>query len=169
MIWHKASPGNWTPNRYQQDSEFMFVLSAGAPKAANMIKDRVTTTGGESRNRQWQKGRMANGDIEVKHKKVVYERHALRSSVWYIVLAPAHEANRHAQTFKHPATFPYALARDHIRTWPNEGDVVLDPMAGSGTTLLAAKRLGRRAIGIEIEERYCEIAARRLSQEVMAL
>jgi site-specific DNA-methyltransferase (adenine-specific) len=68
----------------------------------------------------------------------------------------------------HPAPFPVELARRCIRlsTWP--GEVVFDPFAGSGTTLLAARQLGRRAIGVEASERYCEQAVRRLAQGELA-
>jgi len=62
----------------------------------------------------------------------------------------------------HPAPFPLGLARDHILSWSNEGDVVLDPFAGSGTTCLAARDAGRRYVGIEINAEYVEIINRRL-------
>lgn len=69
----------------------------------------------------------------------------------------------------HPCPKPLAWMRWAVVRASREGETVLDPFMGSGTTLLAAKELGRRAIGIEIEERYCEIAAKRLQQSVMAL
>ena len=76
--------------------------------------------------------------------------------VWYIPQAPDPE---------HPAPFPLTLATRAIETTP--AGLVLDPFVGSGTTLLAAKLLNRRAIGIEIEEKYCHIAVKRLRQEVL--
>ena len=69
--------------------------------------------------------------------------------------------------FSHPAQKPIELMRWCISLAPNEPKLILDPFMGSGTTLRAAKDLGRRAIGIEIEERYCEVAAKRLAQEVL--
>ena len=70
---------------------------------------------------------------------------------------------------QHPAIFPYKLARDHILTWTNRGDVVLDPMVGSGTTVKAAKDLGRTAVGVEIHEGYLPIIGNRLAQQVLGM
>lgn len=69
----------------------------------------------------------------------------------------------------HPCQMPIGLAARAISFSSDEGDTILDPFMGSGTTLRAAKDLGRKAIGIEIEERYCEIAAKRMAQEVLPL
>lgn len=67
----------------------------------------------------------------------------------------------------HPAPFPEDLPARCIRLSTFPGELVIDPFMGSGTTLVAARALGRRAVGIECSERYCEIAARRLSQSVL--
>lgn len=69
----------------------------------------------------------------------------------------------------HPTVKPVVMLRRMINWSTDAGELVLDPFMGSGTTLRAAKDTGRRAIGIEVEERYCEIAAKRMSQEVLPL
>lgn len=88
----------------------------------------------------------------------------LTTNVWRI-----QPQSRGTETGHHPAPYPVQLAERCIRlsTWP--GETVLDPFMGSGTTLRAAKNLGRKSIGIDVSERYCEIAAKRLAQEVLAL
>ena len=73
------------------------------------------------------------------------------------------------ETFGHPGYTPYPIMARAIATMSKSPSLIVDPFMGSGTTLRAAKNLGRKAIGIEIEERYCEIAVKRLAQEVMAL
>jgi site-specific DNA-methyltransferase (adenine-specific) len=69
------------------------------------------------------------------------------------------------QNTGHPTSKPLSMVSDWVRLFTTPGDLVLDPYAGSGTTLRAAKDEGRRAIGVELQERYCEIAAKRLAQD----
>ncbi len=69
----------------------------------------------------------------------------------------------------HPARFPQQLARDHILSWTNPGDLVIDPTVGSGTTLRAAVDLRRRAIGIEINPGYYDLIRQRLAQSMLPL
>lgn len=77
-------------------------------------------------------------------------------------------ASEHGPRY-HPTQKPTALYSWILSQWTKAGDLICDPYMGSGPALVAAKDMGRRAIGIEIEERYCEIAAKRLSQEVLPL
>lgn len=69
----------------------------------------------------------------------------------------------------HPSTKPEPLMSELIHLFTDPNDAILDPFMGSGTTLVAAKRLGRRAIGIEQEEKYCEVAATRLAQGALPM
>jgi len=86
-----------------------------------------------------------------------------RQAVWTYLIAKGHDRP------DHPCPKPEALMLHLVSDFSDEGDTILDPFMGSGTTLVAAKRLGRKAIGIEREEKYCEIAAKRLAQGALPM
>ncbi len=161
MIWEKSGTHYPDSNRYWQVFEYMFVFSVEAPRVFHPILEptvyRNTSRTATHRNR--------DGTLSLS-KYAVGKETRPRYNIWYYPVGSGHTDD---QAFAHPASFPLALAKDHIQSWSDTGAVVLDPFMGSGTTLRAAKDLGRRAIGIEIEERYCEIAAKRCAQEVLVI
>jgi site-specific DNA-methyltransferase (adenine-specific) len=161
MIYRKTNGGaNGSRKAYLACWEYMFVFSKGEPLALNLLRDRKNKT--PPRVREESAGRR-HVDGEKKGKRII-ERHeyGLRWNVWDYAVGGRSCGDKAALT--HPAIFPEALARDHILSWSNEGDIVLDPFNGSGTTAKMAKHNGRRYIGIEVNAEYCEIAEKRLMQ-----
>lgn len=148
MIWEKNTFSSPFPNRYHQVFEYMFVLSKGKPKF-NPIEDRKNRCVGEKRIITI---READGSLHRRSSKIIKE-YGKRFNVWKMATAKN----------EHPAPFPEKLAEDHILSWSNEGDIILDPMAGSGTTLKMAKKNNRNYIGIEISKEYVEIINKRLA------
>ena len=88
------------------------------------------------------------------------KKQKIKGNIWEYVVGKKKEDQ---DAKGHPAPFPCALARDHISSWTNEGDIVLDPMNGSGTTCISALQLGRNYIGIDISKQYCDLARNRIS------
>jgi len=136
----------------------MFVFGKGRPVAINLIQDRKNVTAPCTKLQVTK--RKANGDQKI--EMVTRREYGIRWNVWDINQALAAKDGK-----QHPAMFPEALARDHIRSWSNEGDIVLDPFSGSGTTAKMARELGRHYIGIEVNQEYCDIAEKRLAQKLL--
>jgi site-specific DNA-methyltransferase (adenine-specific) len=184
MIYEKNTcsfPARRDGNRYSQTFEYMFVFSKGKPKTANMLCDKPNKWKGTT---NWGKNTDRGKDGQLRQKKDIkpVKDFSPRNNVWRYV--PEYEKDEAAEdtvasevrryvvgggfgqkdksAYKHPATFPQALAEDHIKTWSKPGDVILDPMCGSATVCLAAQGLARNFIGIDISREYCELATRRL-------
>jgi site-specific DNA-methyltransferase (adenine-specific) len=156
MIYASDKPP-LTHNRYEQAWEYMFVLTKGKPKAWNPLMRQSTNPGGKS-------GKFIHtasaGYAQANGTKPTAEK-VVERNIWSYATGQEKSG--------HPAPFPDQLAKDHVASWSNPGDVVLDPFAGSGTTLKAAKELNRRFIGIEINPEYVAICQRRIAQDVLPL
>jgi len=148
MIYAKQNPVPYHHNRYNPQFEYMFILSKGVPKTFNPIQENTKgfKTG---------KYRYPDGSLKVANTPIIKETKML-NNIWYYVVG--------GKGNNHPASFPEKLAQDHILSWSNEGDLVLDIMCGSGTTCKMALKNNRKFLGFEISEEYCKIANERLSK-----
>jgi len=152
MIWEKTGSGCLGSNSYySQNFEFVFIFCKGAHKHGSLIKDR--------------ENKVKSGMVKVNSKinkeggsvSRIVERKPFgkRGNIWRI------DPQKNSE---HPAPFPESLAHDHIISWSNEGDTVLDTFMGSGTTGVACVNLDRKFIGIELDKDYFEIAEKRIKE-----
>lgn len=142
--------------RYAPVFEYMFVFTKGKIKTFKPIKDRKCKTHGKVKSGTI---RQKNGTTKRKSNEGwIQPEYGQRYNVWEI--CPVVQRGDD----KHPAPFPEKLAHDHIISWSNEGDTVLDPFMGSGTTGVACVNTGRNFIGIELDNTYFEIAKDRIGK-----
>ena len=151
MIWQKTNPmPKIKTKRYFDVFEYMFVFSKGQPKTFNPILVNCKF-GGKIYNSTTKN--MGGENVRTK-KNFILNSQRNKNNIWEIAIAQ--------NKTSHPAVFPEKLAEDHILSWSNEGDTVLDPMCGSGTTCKMALLNKRNYLGFEISEEYCKIANKRL-------
>ena len=156
MIWRKINPmPNNHGKRYFSSFEYMFVFSKGSPKTFNPIMEECKMGGTKVKagHTHWdiKEKRKMNRDFIVKKERYKY-------NVWDIAVS--------ANKTIHTAAFPLNLARDHILTWSNKGDLVLDPFLGSGTTVIAAIELERNFIGCELNKDYYNESNKRIENKL---
>jgi len=161
MIWSKPSftAVGALKTRYAQTFEYMFVFSKGKIKTFNALKDRKTTS--RSKDKHGMIRQKDGGFRPMSNRGKQYGEFGIRYNVWYM---PPVMSN--IERKGHPAQFPEQLAQDHIISWSNEGDLVYDPFMGSGTTAKMAILNNRNWIGSEISKEYCEIAEKRINENL---
>jgi len=165
FVWHKKNcyPGKW-PNRFRDSWERL--LQFNKQRKFNMYQEAVMVPVGD-----WAKDRLANlsETDKIRDESRVGSGFGKNVSKWVgrsevyptnVIHMATECSNR-----KHSAVFPVALPTWFIRLFTQPGGIVLDPFNGSGTTTVAAKKLGRKYVGIDINEEYCQIAVERLVQK----
>lgn len=157
MIYRKLNYVPLTHNRYEQEFEYMFCFSKGKPKTFNPIKIPCKYAGQET----WGKSSFYKTDDDglTQIEKKVINPEKIKGNIFEYRTGSTTESSK----YRHPAMFPLELAKDQISSWTNEGDIVLDPFMGAGTTGVACKQLNRKFIGIELVEKYFKMAEERIN------
>jgi len=159
MIYEKNTssfPAKRAGNRYTQIFEYMFVFCKDKIRTAHLICDKPNKWAGHT---NWGKNtnRLKNGDLQETTDIKPVPDFSPRNNIWRYNVGKGFNS-KDKESHEHPAIFPEQLAEDHILSWSNEGDVILDPFSGSGTTCKMAKKNKRKFIGIDISEEYCKLA-----------
>ena len=161
MIYEKNTssfPAKRNGNRYTQIFEYMFVFCKDKIATANLISDKPNKWAGHT---NWGKNtnRLKNGELQETTDIKPVPDFSPRNNIWKYNVGKGFNS-KDKESHEHPAIFPEQLAEDHIMSWSNEGDIILDPFSGSGTTSKMAKKNGRKYIGIDISEEYCKLATK---------
>jgi site-specific DNA-methyltransferase (adenine-specific) len=165
MIFEKNCspfPASRTSNRYTQIFEYMFVLSKGKPKTHNLICDKENRFAGQT-NYGIHTHRTKDDELIETDKIKPVPKYSARNNIWRYKVNYGY-ISKDKEAHEHPAIFPESLAEDHIRSWTNEGDLVLDVFSGSGTTIKMSHLLRRNFIGIDINNSYINIIKKRMEK-----
>ena len=147
--------------RYTQQFEYCFILSKGKPKTVNLLCDKKNKWAGHQSwgNAQTRKKDGSIHDPGKKSKEI--KEWGVRTNIWKIKNSGGFGQSSKS-AYKHPATMPEELARGHIHTWSNEGDLILDPFMGSGTSAQICLEMLRDYIGFEIDDEYYNMCVDRV-------
>ena len=161
VIYRKyGAEGAWWNKRFRVDHEYIPIFLKGErPAFFNKEPLKIPSKHG-GKTMKGGGTRLTNG-VRIDTRKIKINLKKCRGTVWEYLTAGDGTRLKH----QHPATFPDQLPVDFIQCFCPEQGVVLDPMCGSGTTLLAAQNLGREYIGIDVSKEYCDLSKQRLQQE----
>lgn len=149
-------PGSHMKYRFRPDHEYIFVFLKG-DNLRYLYKDHLNVPAVYGGKRLRAGKRINNkGERKGSVKMRYQDFHKCRGTIWEVITSNR-EDEKESLKFKHPATFGKKFAEDIILCFSKKGDIVLDPMAGSGTTIQQALTHKRHAVGIEINPDYCKI------------
>lgn len=163
MIYRKNNPMPLNHNRYEQEFEYMFIFSKGKPKTFNPIKVPCKTAGQkyDYSKRKSASNKEINSAGRSREEIKATKNDKIKGNVWSYHVG-INQSTKDRIAFRHPAIFPEKLAEDHLISWSNENDIVLDPFMGSGTTAIACLNTNRQYIGFELDETYHRLSLERI-------